>query len=112
MYNWPDVAERTTAVYDKVMSACSSNDTLLQRLRRYQSIGIWAGPVFCCIIVLLHWFWRFLESQQPAAEVEPAYDWPNISKMLDQNFKHQQPVEGQHFVQGKRRARQRQPQQP
>eukprot|EP00878_Enallax_costatus_P023197 GHUV01024662.1.p1 GENE.GHUV01024662.1~~GHUV01024662.1.p1 ORF type:complete len:223 (+),score=76.63 GHUV01024662.1:670-1338(+) len=82
MYNWPDVAERTTAVYNKVLSTASDHDELLPRLIRYWSIGPWAGLVFCCIVVLLHWFWLFLEWQQPAADIDPAVDWPSIQDML------------------------------
>lgn len=90
MYNWPNVAERTAAVYNKVLSTASNHDELLPRLRRYRSIGIWAGLVFCCIVVLLHWFWRFLEWQQPAAEVERAVDWPSIQEMLAKKPQQQQ----------------------
>lgn len=83
MYNWPNVAERTAAVYNTVLATASDHDELLPRLRRYRSVGSWAGLVFCCIVVLLHWFWQFLEWQQPAEQVEPAVDWPGIAEMLE-----------------------------
>lgn len=89
MYNWPNVAQRTAAVYDLIASdtpsgpvhshtpSCRrSSDELLARLRRYRSVGAWAGLVFCCIVLWLHWFWGLLEWQQPAAEVDVALDWP------------------------------------
>eukprot|EP00879_Flechtneria_rotunda_P031931 GHRR01035037.1.p1 GENE.GHRR01035037.1~~GHRR01035037.1.p1 ORF type:complete len:101 (+),score=48.13 GHRR01035037.1:278-580(+) len=89
MYNWPSVAHRTAAVYDSVMATPNSHDALLQRLRRYRCIGTWAGLVFCCVVVLLHWFWLFLEWQQPANEVEPAVDWPSMQGPLDDKQKQQ-----------------------
>lgn len=90
MYNWPNVAQRTAAVYDLVAPDTPSgavhaqtppswrrpSDELLARLRRYRSIGAWAGLVFCCIVLWLHWFWGLLEWQQPAADVDVAVDWP------------------------------------
>lgn len=90
MYNWPNVAERTAAVYNTVLSTASNHDELLPRLRRYRSIGAWAGLVFCCIVVLLHWFWLFLEWQQPVAEVEAAVNWPSIQQMLGEDAVQQQ----------------------
>lgn len=82
MYNWPNVAQRTEAVYRAALAAPAEQDALLPRLRRYRSIGSWAGLLFCCVVVLLHWFWRLLEWQQPAQCVEPAADWPAIEQML------------------------------
>jgi hypothetical protein len=82
MYNWPNVAQRTEAVYRAALAAPAEQDALLPRLRRYRSIGSWAGLLFCCVVVLLHWFWRLLEWQQPAEGVEPAADWPGIAQML------------------------------
>ncbi|KAF6266378.1 glycosyl transferase [Scenedesmus sp. NREL 46B-D3] len=66
MYNWPNVAQRTEAVYRAALAAPAEQDALLPRLRRYRSIGSWAGLLFCCVVVLLHWFWWLLEWQQPA----------------------------------------------
>lgn len=82
MYNWPNVAERTAAVYDAALATDVAGDALLPRLRRYASVGRVAGLVFCAIAVLLHWFWRFLEWQQPAAGIELAPDWPSVAEML------------------------------
>jgi hypothetical protein len=82
MYNWPNVAQRTEAVYRAALAAPQEHDALLPRLRRYRSIGSWAGPLFCCVVVLLHWFWRLLEWQQPAEGVEAAADWPGITQTL------------------------------
>lgn len=79
MYNWPNVAARTAAVYDAVSAAptpTSQREQLLGRLRRYRTIGTWAGLIFCSIVVWLHWFWALLEWQQPAAAVDVAVDWP------------------------------------
>lgn len=96
MYNWPNVAQRTVAVYDKLAQASAAatpktaaaaadrqpQQELLSRLRRYRAIGAWAGLIFCCIVMWLHWFWCLLEWQQPAAQVDMAVDWPSIQEML------------------------------
>eukprot|EP00775_Hariotina_reticulata_P007529 gene7529-7739_t len=37
MYNWPDVANRTAAVYRSVLRASGNQDALLPRLRRYRT---------------------------------------------------------------------------
>lgn len=81
MYNWPNVAARTAAVYDSLSATTptatlSPQQQLLGRLRRYRAIGAWAGLIFCCIVVWLHWFWALLEFQQPAEDVDVAVDWP------------------------------------
>ena len=84
MYNWPNVAQRTVAVYDRLaaLPTIPPRQELLSRLRRYRSIGAWAGLVFCCIVMWLHWFWCLLEWQQPAAGVNMAADWPSIQDMM------------------------------
>ncbi|KAF8057928.1 hypothetical protein HT031_005874 [Scenedesmus sp. PABB004] len=79
MYSWPNVAARTAAVYDAAMAAPDSQDALLARLRRFRRVGAWAGLVFVAIALALHWFWRLLEWQQPAAGVEAAPDWPRAA---------------------------------
>jgi hypothetical protein len=65
-----------------VLSTSGNQDALLSRLRRYRTVGTWAGLVFCCIVVFLHWFWLFLEWQQPAEDVELAVSWPSLKQML------------------------------
>lgn len=86
MYNWPNVAQRTVAVYNKLAAApaVKPQQELLGRLRRYRAIGAWAGLIFCCIVVWLHWFWHLLEWQQPAADVDVAVDWPSMQEVLQQ----------------------------
>jgi phosphatidylinositol glycan class A protein len=52
-------------VYDKV-TASSPDDSLLARMRRYHACGVWAGKLFCCIMIALHLWWRLLECLDPA----------------------------------------------
>jgi hypothetical protein len=82
MYNWPNVAQRTVAVYDKLASlpSISPQAELLSRLRRYRAIGTWAGLIFCCIMVWLHCFCALLEWQQPVEGVDMAVDWPSVQQ--------------------------------
>jgi phosphatidylinositol glycan class A protein len=75
MYDWGDVAARTLRVYDAATSD-PRPDGLLPRLRRCVHAGPWAGPLWCCVLVLLHWWWRLLEWWTPAKEIERAPDWP------------------------------------
>jgi hypothetical protein len=75
MYSWTDVAARTLRVYDDVMMTPWA-DGLLPRLRRCARAGPWAGPIWCCALVLLHWWWVALEWWRPAAGIERAPDWP------------------------------------
>lgn len=88
MYNWPNVAQRTTTVYNKLAAAAaaascrSPTQQLLPRLRRYRAIGAWAGLVLCCVVLWLHWFWLLLQWQQPAEQVDAAVDWPSMAEML------------------------------
>jgi hypothetical protein len=111
MYNWPNVAQRTEAVYRAALAAQPDQDALLPRLRRYRSIGSWAGLLFCCVVVLLHWFWRLLEWQQPGEGVEPAADWPSLDAMLGCASKQQQQQLSHQSWQGERTAGQQQQQQ-
>ncbi len=81
MYSWENVATRTVQVYDTVM-ASELEDELLSRLRRYSSCGMWAGKLFCCLMVLVHLWWRFLEWLQPRDGVDEAVDWPSMREMV------------------------------
>ena len=97
MYSWHDVATRTLAVYDNVLQLPQSDDSLLSRLRRHHSSGTWAGPLFCIIMLLLHWCWRVAEWLQPAEEVDVAPEWPTLDELLgqEQRSKEQQRQEVQ-----------------
>lgn len=75
MYNWDDVAARTLSVYDAA-AAAPWRPGLLPRLQRAMGVGACAGPLWCCVLVLLHWWWRVLEWLQPAGSIEVAPDWP------------------------------------
>jgi hypothetical protein len=82
MYSWHDVASRTLAVYSHVLQLPKRDDSLLYRLRRHHSSGTWAGPLFCIIILLLHFCWRVAEWLQAAEGVDIAPDWPTVDELL------------------------------
>lgn len=81
MYSWANVAMRTLKVYDNVMTA-PFDDSILARLGRYSTSGVWAGKLFCCVAVLLHLYALLLEWLQPASSIEQAPDWPSMQDML------------------------------
>jgi phosphatidylinositol glycan class A protein len=74
MYNWNDVAERTEKVYDKISTM--KQLCLLDKLKKYYQCGIWAGKLFCFIIVICYLLWKFLEWYSPREEIEIAIDFP------------------------------------
>ncbi|KAL8204520.1 hypothetical protein R6Q57_010143 [Mikania cordata] len=69
MYSWHDVAKRTEIVYDRALRC--SNQTLLERLPRYLTCGVWAGKLFCLVMIIDFILWRLLQLWQPDSEVEP-----------------------------------------
>lgn len=50
LYNWRDVARRTEAVYDKIVTAPVMTDS--QRMQRYFEFGVMVGPLFCLVLGL------------------------------------------------------------
>eukprot|EP01062_Namystynia_karyoxenos_P029588 TRINITY_DN22211_c0_g1_i1.p1 TRINITY_DN22211_c0_g1~~TRINITY_DN22211_c0_g1_i1.p1 ORF type:complete len:485 (+),score=111.54 TRINITY_DN22211_c0_g1_i1:86-1540(+) len=73
-YSWQDVADRTALVYNKVAS-CAVPD-VVTRARRVWRIGPVYGTICVGISALGHLLWRVLRWLRPAAEVEPAMDYP------------------------------------
>eukprot|EP00995_Heteronema_vittatum_P009522 NODE_4859_length_547_cov_158.104418_g3559_i0.p1 GENE.NODE_4859_length_547_cov_158.104418_g3559_i0~~NODE_4859_length_547_cov_158.104418_g3559_i0.p1 ORF type:complete len:146 (-),score=46.12 NODE_4859_length_547_cov_158.104418_g3559_i0:110-517(-) len=74
MYSWDDVACRTEAVYDKVVSA--ENPTFLARLAIAYKAGWLYGKVLCAIFALDLALWRLVEWFCPEADIDPAIDFP------------------------------------
>eukprot|EP00939_MAST-03C_sp_MAST-3C-sp1_P002870 g2870.t1 len=74
MYNWDDVAARTEKVYEKVSQI--PRPTLVDRLNRYGSNGIFFGPISCIIIALDYMLWIALEWLSPSRNIEVAPDFP------------------------------------
>ncbi len=69
------IAWRALQVYNSVAQS-NLDDALIARLRRYSSCGVWAGKIFCAIILWLHVWWWLLEWLDPAAGIDAAVDWP------------------------------------
>ena len=99
MYAWSDVAERTEKVYDAVievphrdtyerLSRCvflsqknfeGSNWECKEGRRltcRLLTMGVFFGPILCCIMAVQHWFLLFIEMWRPLNEIEMVEsDW-------------------------------------
>ncbi|KAF6145028.1 hypothetical protein GIB67_013379 [Kingdonia uniflora] len=73
LYSWHDVAKRTEVVYDRAFR-CSSED-LLQRLPRYLTCGVWAGKLFCLVMIINFLLWRLLRLWKPAEDIEEVPDF-------------------------------------
>jgi len=99
MYSWTDVAARTERVYDGISGVLSeeefygyhANDSswsgirgragvqsfaLIDRLKRYYGCGIWAGKLFCLVVVVDYLLWVFLELWAPRVNIDIVRDWP------------------------------------
>mmetsp|Transcript_20535 Transcript_20535/g.30504 ORF Transcript_20535/g.30504 Transcript_20535/m.30504 type:complete len:313 (-) Transcript_20535:13-951(-) len=74
MYNWNYVACRNEVVYNRILRAQSI--PFLEKLRRYYGCGSWAGKLWCCLVVMIYFFWRFLEIAFPQEEIDTAPDFP------------------------------------
>jgi phosphatidylinositol glycan class A protein len=93
MYSWQNVALRTERVYDGISgtipedefygtdpggynSSRTRNFTLIDRLKRYYGCGIWAGKLFCLVVVVDYLFFLFLEWWFPREDIDICPDWP------------------------------------
>ena len=77
MYSWKDVAERTDAVYDHVISGPGRREGgLLRRMERMYPCGAVAGKLFCAVAVVDDFYWRVLEWLFPASDIDLAAEIP------------------------------------
>ncbi|KAF7024296.1 hypothetical protein CFC21_036662 [Triticum aestivum] len=81
LYSWDDVAKRTEIVYDRAMQ--SSNTNLLDRLPRYLTCGVWAGKLFCLVMIINYLVWCLLEFLWPAEGIEEVSDIGPLHIQLD-----------------------------
>ena len=81
MYNWRNVATRNEVVYRKVVQGRGAS--FLDRLGRYYHCGVWAGKVWCIIVVAYFFTWKLIDYLYPAESIESAMDWPSIQNAND-----------------------------
>jgi len=62
LYSWDDVAKRTEIVYDRAVQSLTTN--LLDRLPQYLTCGVWAGKLFCLVMIINYLLWCLLEFLQ------------------------------------------------
>ena len=74
MYQWPDIALRTSAVYRGVMSS-SRDDSMVGRLKRYYKCGAVFGKLCCCVVAVSAMYLAFLEWWEPALAFDLAPDF-------------------------------------
>ncbi|ORX90454.1 UDP-Glycosyltransferase/glycogen phosphorylase [Basidiobolus meristosporus CBS 931.73] len=74
MYSWANVAERTEKVYYSISQKRAP--PLIERLRRYYGCGLWAGKLFCILVVIDYLVLMFLEWILPRQEIEIAPTFP------------------------------------
>ncbi|GAB4850721.1 hypothetical protein Ancab_030021 [Ancistrocladus abbreviatus] len=72
LYSWHDVAKRTERVYDHAMRF--SDQGLLERLPRYLTCGVWAGKLFCLVMIVNYLVWCLLKFFQPEEEIDEVPD--------------------------------------
>lgn len=88
MYDWMDIAKRTSMVYDQVMNDALPNDknwfVMLKRVY-YRDNGKWARPllVLCCIVEYL--LFMVMEWWQPKDLIEKPPKWPHQKEPLEQS---------------------------
>eukprot|EP00124_Ichthyophonus_hoferi_P000999 Ihof_evm11s44 gene=Ihof_evmTU11s44 len=58
-YNWRSIAKRTDMVYRSINEM--EEVSLLERCKRYNTCGLFAGKIFCIIILVNYWFLIILE---------------------------------------------------
>eukprot|EP00854_Cymbomonas_tetramitiformis_P015241 gene15241-18026_t len=75
MYDWKDITRRVQVVYARAHQTHS--DELLPRLARYYTCGRFAGKLFCCVAVVNHLYWGFLEWMFPRKDIDLAPDVPS-----------------------------------
>jgi phosphatidylinositol N-acetylglucosaminyltransferase subunit A len=99
MYSWADIARRTERVYDLITDSPLATDNegyydeewtqygqpaqphsfaLMDRLKRYYGCGIWAGKLFCIVMVVDYLFYCFLELWYPRDKIDVCPSWPAV----------------------------------
>lgn len=68
MYSWASVAERTEAVYYRILATPPWGDW--ERLVRLRALGPVMGLIMCCIMAMQHWWLLFVEWRLPASEID------------------------------------------
>ncbi|TFJ80073.1 hypothetical protein NSK_008631 [Nannochloropsis salina CCMP1776] len=82
MYNWMEVARRTETVYHHVREA--STPTLMERLRRYNTVGGAVAGWLCCFAVsVMYLAWRVIEWIWPREDIELAHEFPSTRYIHD-----------------------------
>ncbi|KAG2635037.1 hypothetical protein PVAP13_2NG315000 [Panicum virgatum] len=81
LYSWDDVAKRTEIVYDRAVQSLTTN--LLDRLPQYLTCGVWAGKLFCLVMIINYLLWCLLEFLQPAEGIEEVPDIGPLQARLD-----------------------------
>lgn len=72
MYSWASVAERTEAVYRRVLATPPRGT--MDRLARYASLGPIFGLILCAIMACQHWLLWVCEWVYPAEEFDVVVD--------------------------------------
>ncbi|KAJ1551419.1 hypothetical protein HK096_011396 [Nowakowskiella sp. JEL0078] len=68
MYSWQDVAHRTQMIYRDILTHPKLD--LVDRFRRYERCGPWAGRFACVIVAALYMLWCVLEWIYPDSEID------------------------------------------
>jgi hypothetical protein len=74
MYNWPEVAERTALVYERV--AAEPHVPLVERFRRFFGVGRVFGPLAVIAMALFHFMVTLLDWVAPVEDVDIVPDVP------------------------------------
>ncbi len=74
MYSWPDVAERTEKVYDRMSRQEPS--TITDRFKKYYDCGPWAGKLFCFLVAWAFLVYYVFEWLYPKEVFDIAIDFP------------------------------------
>ncbi len=103
MYSWSDIARRTERVYDLITGSSSAPDNegfydeewmhygqpaqpqsfaLMDRLKRYFGCGIWAGKLFCIVVVIDYLIYCLLEVVYPREGIDVCKAWPEVPKTM------------------------------
>jgi phosphatidylinositol glycan class A protein len=99
MYSWSDIARRTERVYDLLTGSPPAADNegfydeewmqygqpaqpqsfaLIDRLKRYYGCGIWAGKLFCIVVVVDYLIYCVLEMLYPRDGIDVCPSWPAV----------------------------------
>ncbi|MDP2436484.1 MAG: glycosyltransferase [archaeon] len=74
MYNWDNIASRIELIYHRILRA--DNPPFRDRLLRFSECGIFAGKIWCLVVVFFFFTLKLCEYLQPYQTIEPAIDWP------------------------------------